>query len=367
MRLLLAFLISISAAFGQTQAVPSPVPVVQYLDQNGKPLSGAFICSFAGGTSTPQATYTDSTASTQNTNPIVLDVYGRASIWLKQQSYKLVLYVGGNGACPGTGAVQWSSDNIWAIFQQVNSLNSLIGTVTLAGTANQVIITPSGNTLTFTLPQSIATTSNVTFANIAGTKLNMTAGPLTIGGTYTVVDTSENINGNSYSVNGTGIVDAAYNALFHSLSIIGVGTPTIDDSNNISGHSLSIGGGVVIDDSKNATVHNLSISGTCAGCPGGWVGTQSAGSHVLGTQYTNSGTTPKFIGVSVTLTGGTTSTVVAYTDSLSPPATVVGAAAIPSGVASMTQSFSFWVLPGNNYLVKVTGGTVGLGSWVEWF
>jgi parallel beta-helix repeat protein len=48
----------------------------------------------------------------------------------------------------------------------VSSVNSLTGAITLAGTANQVVITPSANTLTFSTPQDIATTSSPTFANI---------------------------------------------------------------------------------------------------------------------------------------------------------------------------------------------------------
>jgi hypothetical protein len=48
----------------------------------------------------------------------------------------------------------------------VSSVNTLSGDITLAGTANQVIITPSSNTLTFSLPQDIATTSSPDFANI---------------------------------------------------------------------------------------------------------------------------------------------------------------------------------------------------------
>jgi hypothetical protein len=37
----------------------------------------------------------------------------------------------------------------------VTDINSLNGSITLAGTANQIIITPSGNTLTFSTPQDI--------------------------------------------------------------------------------------------------------------------------------------------------------------------------------------------------------------------
>jgi hypothetical protein len=48
----------------------------------------------------------------------------------------------------------------------VSSINSLTGGVTLAGTANQITITPSGSTLTFSTPQDIATSSSPQFANV---------------------------------------------------------------------------------------------------------------------------------------------------------------------------------------------------------
>lgn len=93
-------------------AVPMPTPEIQYLNAQGQPLAGAFLCTFEAGTTTPQASYTDSTAGTPNTNPVVLDASGRASVWVGPQLYKFVLYVGGNGLCPGSGAVQWSQDNV---------------------------------------------------------------------------------------------------------------------------------------------------------------------------------------------------------------------------------------------------------------
>lgn len=114
MRFILAFLFVAAAAIAQTlpNAVPMPTPEIQYLNAQGKPLAGAFLCTYAAGTTTPQATYTDSTAGTPNSNPIVLDVNGRASVWIGPALYKFVLYVGGNGSCPGSGAVQWTQDNV---------------------------------------------------------------------------------------------------------------------------------------------------------------------------------------------------------------------------------------------------------------
>ena len=55
----------------------------QFFDDNGKPLSGGKIYTYAAGTTTPQATYTAWDGLTANTNPIVLDSAGRtpSQIW----------------------------------------------------------------------------------------------------------------------------------------------------------------------------------------------------------------------------------------------------------------------------------------------
>jgi len=97
-------------------AVPMPTPEIQYLSSTGAPLVGAKLCTYAAGTSTPLATYTDSSAGTPNNNPITLDANGRASVWVGPALYKFVLRVGGSAypasdACT-TGAVQWSQDQV---------------------------------------------------------------------------------------------------------------------------------------------------------------------------------------------------------------------------------------------------------------
>lgn len=110
---LLAILFS-ALAFPQVpalqSAVPLPTPKVQILDASGRPCAGCYLWTYAAGTSTPQATYTDSTAGTSNTNPVVLDAGGAASVWIAGQAYKLVLekppFVAGHGS------VVWTVDNV---------------------------------------------------------------------------------------------------------------------------------------------------------------------------------------------------------------------------------------------------------------
>jgi hypothetical protein len=70
----------------------SPTPKQQVFGTDGEPLVGGKIYTYAAGTSTPIATYTDYTAGTANTNPIILDSRGQANIWLLSTvSYKFVV------------------------------------------------------------------------------------------------------------------------------------------------------------------------------------------------------------------------------------------------------------------------------------
>lgn len=79
----------------------SPVggAAAQFFDNNGTPLAGGKLYSYAAGTTTPQATYTTSAGNVAHTNPIVLDSAGRVpsgEIWLTFASYKFVLYTSTN-------------------------------------------------------------------------------------------------------------------------------------------------------------------------------------------------------------------------------------------------------------------------------
>src|SRR6201996_4310395 len=70
----------------------APTPIFKAWDNLGFPLAFGTLSSFVAGSSTPQATYVDSTGTTPNTNPIVLNARGEASVWLAEGlTYKLVL------------------------------------------------------------------------------------------------------------------------------------------------------------------------------------------------------------------------------------------------------------------------------------
>ena len=120
-----------------------PVLRQYYYDANGNPLSGGFIYTYIAGTTTPQATYTDSSGLTPNTNPIVLDAAGSAAMWLNPSlSYKFVVQ-------DSSAAIQFTVDNVVGTLtansvgtQQIQdgavTVQKLAGTNIVVGTAAQV-------------------------------------------------------------------------------------------------------------------------------------------------------------------------------------------------------------------------------------
>ena len=67
------------------------LPLSQDLDGSGDPYAGGKLYFYETGTSTPLDTYSDSTLSTANANPVVADGNGRfGDIFMKTQDYKVV-------------------------------------------------------------------------------------------------------------------------------------------------------------------------------------------------------------------------------------------------------------------------------------
>lgn len=80
----------------------------QFFDNNGNPLSGGKLYTYAAGTSTPAPTYTSISGVTANPNPIILNSAGRppSQVWLDNNaSYKFVLTT-------STDILLWTMDNI---------------------------------------------------------------------------------------------------------------------------------------------------------------------------------------------------------------------------------------------------------------
>lgn len=90
-------------------SILTPMPVMQFFDDNGDPLSGGKVYTYEAGTTTPLATYTDETGGTANTNPVILDSAGRANIWLATTD--LYYWEVEDSA----GSQIWTADNIGTV------------------------------------------------------------------------------------------------------------------------------------------------------------------------------------------------------------------------------------------------------------
>lgn len=118
-------------------AILTPMPKMQFFDNNGDPLAGGKLYTYEPGTSTPKATYTDQGGGTPNANPVILDSAGRADVWLIG-SYKFRLD-------DSSDVTIWTVDNIntgggagWA-----KTSESTVST-TLSASNGQSILTASG-------------------------------------------------------------------------------------------------------------------------------------------------------------------------------------------------------------------------------
>jgi hypothetical protein len=109
----------------------SPQPKLQFFDANGNPLSGGKLYSYDAGTTTPRATYTDSTGNIANANPVILDTRGEASVWMDSGAYKLALYTSAN-------VLVWTVDGLNGPDQ------ATLATLTASGGSNLIGFLQSG-------------------------------------------------------------------------------------------------------------------------------------------------------------------------------------------------------------------------------
>lgn len=103
----------------------APLLKQRFFDSNNLPLNGGKVFTYIAGTTTPRATFTDSTESSQNTNPIILDAEGQCDIWLGTSSYKFV--------------VTDANDVILETIDNVSLPSGAAAALPTGGTANQLL------------------------------------------------------------------------------------------------------------------------------------------------------------------------------------------------------------------------------------
>lgn len=164
-------------------AVLAPEPKAQFFYADGTPLVGGKVYTYAAGTSTPLATFTNANAITPNTNPVILDARGECNLWYAPAtSYKVILKDADDNLI-------WSVDNISTYgtiaSQNYNNVNITGGAIT-------------GVTATFNLTGDVS--------GNAGTVTNgvyLTATQTLTNKTLTAIDTTSSIkdvNGTAYEI-----------------------------------------------------------------------------------------------------------------------------------------------------------------------
>lgn len=100
-------------AHAQVPVSLAPVATQQFFNGAGVPLASGCLFTYSAGTSTPLATYTDSSGNFQNSNPLILTGGGFApsGIWLSANAYKFVMFSAGGVNC-ASGQQQWAIDFI---------------------------------------------------------------------------------------------------------------------------------------------------------------------------------------------------------------------------------------------------------------
>lgn len=154
------------------------------------------------------------------------------------------------GTCTGAGGVS-----------SVTATTTQTGALTFASNASQVSVSNSGGTFNFTLPQSIATTSDVQFHNLDATNL------LKTGGT-TRIDASGNLS-NIGTISTSGLITGG-NGL-----TVSAGTVTLNNLTGGASTCLTLNGSNVVG------------TATCA--------TGSGSTPTLQNVYDNSGATPNIL------------------------------------------------------------------------
>ena len=144
-------------------AMLTPSPKVQFFESNGEPLVGGKLYTYAAGTSSPLATYTDSTGNTANANPVILDSRGEANVWLGPSRYKWVLY-------DADDVLIWSVDGIGTSFAAQSTAVVATGgqtvvTVPEYGLGGYLLVTVNGIVQEYNVDYAETNTTTITFTS----------------------------------------------------------------------------------------------------------------------------------------------------------------------------------------------------------
>lgn len=229
----------------------TPAPKMQFFDNNGNPLVGGKLYTYQAGTTLLQNTYSSASGAAYNTNPIILDSRGEATIFLDAKSYKFVLKTSAD-------VLIWSVDNVNAVVQTAQL-------VTADGSAANPGVVIGANNSGFsaaafgTVNLSISGTPYYSFASNSAVFTQ----PLytNTGGLAPSVNGSNSFYNNTTSA----ITSSAFGGRAWSYSPSGVDAFAIDlDVAANAVKTFKYDGAAVTELSRMTTAGNLKIGGTAS-------------------------------------------------------------------------------------------------------
>lgn len=180
----------------------------QFSDNSGNPLASGKVFFYEAGSSTKQDTYSDSDLATPNTNPVVLDSAGRATIFLGPNTYKVIVATSTADDPPVGAQIIRTIDGVAASTSLTNTnIPFTAGESIAAGqwiflsngagslTAGRWYLTDADDDYKSILPESIGISNDTLSAGEAGTALiggrfELLSGTVTAGSTYYLSATS---------------------------------------------------------------------------------------------------------------------------------------------------------------------------------
>lgn len=221
----------------------------QFADANGAPLAGGLVYFYVPSTTTPKATWQDIGETTLNTNPVVLNAAGRATIWGTGE-YREIVYDGfGNliwdQITYGAGQAQVSTTGFGAVGTLAGASSTDLGSIT----SNNVLVTGSATISSF---GSSASTSApvflVRFSGVSTLTYNATSMVLPGGKSITTAAGDTGIfvylgSGNWYCYQYQAVGNSPLAAGFGAqVSVASAATTTLNDP----AHNVLISGGTTI-------------------------------------------------------------------------------------------------------------------------
>lgn len=227
----------------------SPSIKFHALDASGNPAAGWKVYTYEAGTTTPKATYTTSAASVANTNPVVLDSRGEATIWLTG-TYKIRLTTGAD-------ALVWEDDNVSDGTTNGSFTNATFtGTLTISSTS----VTWSGNPThsgNHTFTGNVSVNGNTTLGNASGDTLTVNPNAVTWANNPTHSGTN---TFSSLAITTGAITSGSYTPTLTNVSNISSSSVPAEANYMRVGNVVTVSGFVTINPTTAATLTELRIT-----------------------------------------------------------------------------------------------------------